>query len=69
MAEIIIKKWQCDWCKDIYEKRPELPYPRCTISYTYTWDWTEEGRSLKDICPSCNRKLRALIDENFNGQS
>ena len=68
MAEVIIKKWQCDWCKTINDKKPESHYPKCTIQYTYTWDWHEEGKILKDLCPECNKKLRAIIDENFNGK-
>ena len=69
MAKVIIEKWQCDWCKEIHDKKPDLYYPRCTISYTYMWDWSDENKSIIDICPKCNDKLKKLIDENFRGKS
>ena len=62
MAKIVIEKWQCDYCKKVWDKKPlRTHYPNVTLSYRIGREWSEEAVSYADICQDCSDKLYELI--------
>jgi len=68
MAEFTIKKWRCDRCGKIEDKRPYFtPRPHVVLSY----DWAEgPGPSIiwKELCGECTKYAEALVDREIAAQ-
>jgi hypothetical protein len=65
MAEFTIKKWRCDRCAKVEDKRPSsIPRPRVVLSY----DWPEgPGPSItwRELCAPCTKYAEALVDREI----
>lgn len=57
MGDLTIKKWQCDCCRKIYDKRPQVKRPRITIVVEVEEEWHACVRKMKEMCPECNAAL------------
>lgn len=64
MAELVIKKWQCDRCGVILDKRPLHPGVKCEIRGSENYETAPGPRfEWKDICHPCNDKVKNAIRE------
>lgn len=61
MAEITIKKWQCDMCHEIYDKQPKVPFPRYVIRLTEIHDVGGNESLWVDLCVGCNQVVGKAI--------
>ena len=62
MGDFTIKKWKCDRCGAIEDKRPSV-VPVCRLSAEYDWPESPGARlAWKELCQPCNRMVELLID-------
>lgn len=62
MAEFTIKKWRCDRCGDVQDKRPNCPIP-AALRAGYNYDVAAGPHvEWRELCAPCNDLTVRLID-------
>lgn len=67
MAEMVIKKWRCDRCRTIFDKRPYVA-ETCTLEAAIHGEWAG-GKVIHwlEMCEPCNqlveKHIRAIRNE------
>lgn len=62
MGEITIKKWRCDRCGAIHDKRPDDGGSRYSVAVSV--DYRTAGGPMidwKEMCPTCDRAVESII--------
>lgn len=63
MGEFTIKKWACDRCGAVQDKRPSV-LPVCRMSAEYDWREGPGARlNWKELCQPCNDMVHSLLDK------
>ena len=62
MAKVVIEKWQCDRCKELYDKRPRYQDTRVSAVFTVDEAWSGYTLEWKELCVDCNNEVKAAID-------
>lgn len=60
MAEITIKKWQCDRCRQVFDEKPKRSEHQTIYTLTATEDAYVSGGALinwQEMCHPCNAKV------------
>ena len=66
MAEIVIKKWQCDRCKRVWEEKPKMYFPKIGLDFYCQDEYSDRNRSWRDICNDCQQTIKKVFYDHLN---
>lgn len=63
MGKVVIEKFQCDRCHELFDKKPAHPTTHSLIATTHH-EWAGGPVvEFKELCAPCNVSVGDLIDE------
>lgn len=62
MGKLVIEKWQCDRCGEVFDSQPRGVTKYCVVVSVDYGDAGGKVINWREMCNKCNAKMSSLVD-------